>query len=142
MFAIQSALRDESYAARKFVMIIICILVHVEYIFSSGDAIIQVVWFCLTIMLARFGLAAPLFTMDQRVHLTAPQGQGEGGVRRGAVSFRLTAKGVYLWQILCCLLVFLYFSQLVAFYWFTPNTTVRDTERFTNNQKMILCCTI
>lgn len=141
MFDIQSALRDESYATRKFVMIIVYILVHVGYTFSSGDAIVQVVWFCLT-MSARFGLAAPLFTLDQRVHLTAPQGQGEGGVGRGAVRFRLTAKGVHLWQILCYFFVFLYLSQRVAFYWFTPSTTVRDTERFTNNQMKILCCTI
>ena len=87
------------------------------------------VLFCFVIMTARFGLAAPLVSLDQHVHLTALQGQGEGGEGRGAVLFRLTAKGIRLWQILSFLFVFLYFSQHVAFCWSTPNTARRNTHQ-------------
>ena len=79
-------------------------------------------------MTAQFGLAAPLFTLDQFVHLAAPQDQGEeeGGVGRGAVLFRLTVKGFRLWQILSFL--FLYFSRHVA--GVLPNTTQRYSKGF------------
>lgn len=64
----------------------------------------------MTIGTAWFGLSAPLFTLDQCVHLTAPRGQGEGEREEGAVLFRLTAKGIRLWQILSFMFVFLYLS--------------------------------
>lgn len=80
-------------------------------------------------MTAWFGLAAPLFSLDQCVHLTAPQSQGEGGEGQRAVLFRLTAKGICSWQILSFMFVFLYFPQHVAFCWCTPNTTHRDAQQ-------------
>lgn len=93
-----------------------------------GDTIVLFVLFCSFIRTARFGLAAPLFTLDQCVHLTAPRGQGVGEEERGTVLFRLTAKGVRLWQILSFMFVFLYFSQHVTFFCCTPNSTHGDTQ--------------
>ena len=83
-------------------------------------------------MAASLGLTAPLFTLDQCVHLTAPQGQGEGGERRGAVLFRLRAKGFCSWQslrfVFVCF-VCLFVSYHVVFYWYTPKMSHRDTHQ-------------
>lgn len=65
--------------------------------FARGhNCTVCIVWFATTT--AWFGLTAPLFTLDQCVHLTAPQVQGEGGEWPRAVLFSLTAKVYCSWQ--------------------------------------------
>lgn len=68
-----------SQAARKSMMNISYIYVCVDYIPLPGDTMGQLVLSRSVILTAWFGLSAPLFTLDQWVHLTAPQGWGGGG---------------------------------------------------------------